>query len=65
MIDTFFLANPGKIILQFHLSNQTVRWEVSDQWKNAVKDHEEAFISFHVLTLTGLGVEQVQVKDSW
>ena len=50
-------AYPGKIILQFHLSNQTVRWKVSD--------HEEAFISFHVLTLTGLGVEQVQVNDSW
>ena len=65
MIYTFFLANPGRIILQFHLSNQTVRWEVSDQWKNTVKDHEEAFISFHVLTLTGLGVGQVQVNDSW
>ena len=57
MIYAFFYANPGKIILQFHLLNRTVRWEVSD--------YEEAFISFHVLTLTGLGVEQVQVNDSW
>ena len=63
MIDTFFYANPGRIIIQFHLSNRAVRWKVSDHWKNTVKDHEEAFINFHVLTLTGLGVEQVQVKD--
>ena len=56
MIDTFFLADPGKIILQFHLSNRTARWELSDQWKNKAKDHEEAFISFHVLTLIGMGV---------